>query len=72
MLDSKSGVTSSQCYWMDSLISWRRVSGIAALARPPEQTYIIGNHELTCTFSAGVVVLNSEACDADDRFATLR
>ncbi|MGK5036755.1 putative bifunctional diguanylate cyclase/phosphodiesterase [Janthinobacterium sp. LB3P118] len=28
--------------------------------------YIIGNHELTCTFSAGVVVLNSDACDADD------
>ncbi|MGK5015023.1 putative bifunctional diguanylate cyclase/phosphodiesterase [Janthinobacterium sp. HLS12-2] len=52
---------------LDGLADPGVVSGIAArLLDRLSKPYIIGNHELTCTFSAGVVVLNSEACDADD------
>ncbi|MBG6222083.1 diguanylate cyclase (GGDEF)-like protein [Janthinobacterium sp. CAN_S1] len=43
------------------------VSAIAArLLERLSKPYMIGSHEITCTFSAGIVVLNSEAHDADD------
>ena len=52
---------------LDGLADPSVASGIAArLIDRLSKPYIIGNHELTCTFSAGVVVLNSDACDADD------
>lgn len=51
---------------LDGLADRDVASRIAArLLDRLSKPYIIGNHDLTCTFSAGVVVLNSDAYDAD-------
>lgn len=52
---------------LDGLADHGVVSRIATrLLKRLSEPYRIGTHELTCTFSIGVVVLDSEAYDADD------
>ncbi|WP_219114545.1 bifunctional diguanylate cyclase/phosphodiesterase [Janthinobacterium sp. UMAB-56] len=52
---------------LDGLADRSVASRIAArLLDRLSEPYRIGNHELTCTFSAGVRILDSEAYEADD------